>query len=64
VTLKEDATRLTVRGAGHNMAILNNLVVSLCLQAGLKNLAKARRLFNAKPNLALKLITASESPFL
>jgi predicted transposase YbfD/YdcC len=64
VTLKEDATRLTIRQAGHNMAILNNLVVSLCLQAGLKNLAKARRLFNAKPNLALKLITASGSPFL
>jgi predicted transposase YbfD/YdcC len=64
VTLKEDATRLTVGGSGHNMAILNNLVVSLCLQAGLNNLAKARRLFIAKPNLALELITSSGFPFL
>lgn len=64
VTLKEDATRLTVGNSGHYMAILNNLVVSLCLQAGLDNLAKVRRLFNAKPDLALKLITSVGSPFL
>ena len=64
VTLKEDATRLTVGNSGHNMAVLNNLVVSLCLQAGLDNLAKARRLFNAKPDLALKLITSMGNPFL
>ena len=55
VTLKEDATRLTVGNSGHIMAILNNLVVSLCLQAGFDNLAKARRLVNARPDQALRL---------
>lgn len=64
VTLQEDATRLTVGNSGHNMAILNNLVVSLCIQAGLNNLAKARRLFNAKPDQALKLVTSAGIPFL
>ena len=64
VTLQEDATRLTVGNSGHNMAILNNLVVSLCIQAGLDNLAKARRLFNAKPDQALKLLTSTGNPFL
>lgn len=59
VTLQEDATRLTVGNAGHNLAILNNLVVSLCLQAGFHNLAKARRLFAAKPDQALKLIIST-----
>lgn len=56
VTLHEDASRLTVRHAGHNMAILNNLVLGLCLRRNLYNLAKARRHFCAKPDQALKLI--------
>lgn len=56
VTLQEDATRLTLGNAGHNMAILNNLVVGLCLRNGFDNLAKARRLFCAKPEVALNLI--------
>jgi predicted transposase YbfD/YdcC len=64
VTLREDATRLTVGNSGHNIAILNNLVVSLCLQAGFDNLAKARRLFNAKPEQALELMTSAIIPFL
>ena len=56
VTLHEDATRLTVGKSGHNMAILNNLVIGLCLQLGFQNLAKARRLFCAQPRKALDLI--------
>ena len=56
VTLHEDATRLTVGNSGHNMAILNNLVIGLCLQHGLDNLAKARRLFDAKIDQAVNLI--------
>ncbi len=56
VTLHEDATRLTVGNSGHNMAILNNLVIGLCLQQGFQNLAKARRLFSAQPQKALQLI--------
>jgi predicted transposase YbfD/YdcC len=56
VTLHEDETRLTVGQAGHIMAILNNIVIGLCFRHDHFNLAKARRLFNAKPSEALKLI--------
>jgi predicted transposase YbfD/YdcC len=56
VTLKEDATRLTLGNAGHTMAILNNAIIGLCLQNGYQNLAQARRLFNAKPELAFDLL--------
>jgi predicted transposase YbfD/YdcC len=63
VTLREDATRSTIGNAGQNIAILNNLVIGLCLHNGFQNLAKARRLFNAKPECALALIT-TRKPFL
>lgn len=64
VTLHEDATRLSIDKAGHNMAILNNLVIGLCLRTGHANLAKARRLFAAKPDQALALITSAPGAFL
>ena len=56
VTFHEDQTRLTVGHAGHNMAILNNLVIGLCLSQGFHNLAHARRRFSARPHEALQLI--------
>jgi len=59
VTLNEDRTRLTVGRAGHNMAILNNLIIGLCSYNGFSNLAKARRLFSAQPAQALILIVSS-----
>lgn len=61
VTLKEDATRLTLGNAGHTMAILNNVVIGLCLQNGFQNLAQARRLFCARPELALNLLCSANS---
>lgn len=61
VTLHEDATRLTLGHAGHIMAILNNTIIGLCLQHGYRNLAQARRLFNAKPHLALDLLCSTQS---
>jgi predicted transposase YbfD/YdcC len=64
VTLREDATRQTVGRSGHNMAILNNLVIGLCLQGGYQNLASARRLFDAHPEIALSLLTSAPSPTL
>lgn len=64
VTLHEDATRQTIGSAGHNMAILNNLVIGLCLGMGYKNLASARRFFDAHPNAALSLITSACFPTL
>lgn len=60
VTLKEDATRLTLGHAGHIMAILNNAVIGLCLQHGYRNLAQARRRFNAWPQLALHLLCSAK----
>jgi len=56
VTFHEDQTRLTVGQAGHNMAILNNLVIGLCLSQGFHNTAFARRRFSARPHEALQLI--------
>ena len=56
VTLHEDETVLTVGHSGHIMAILNNVVIGLCLCNGYNNLAKARRRFNAKPSEAFQLI--------
>ena len=61
VTLKEDATRLTLGTAGHIMAILNNALIGLCLQNGFRNLAQARRRFNARPILALNLLCSAKS---
>jgi predicted transposase YbfD/YdcC len=60
VTLHEDATRLTVGQAGHNMATLNNLVLGLCLHSNADNLAQARRHFCARPDQALKLILETQ----
>lgn len=48
VTLGEDQTRLTVGISGHVMAAVNNLVIGLCLRNGYRNLAKARRILDAK----------------
>ena len=58
VTLQEDATRLTVGKAGHIMAILNNLVLCLCLSQT-NNVASARRRFDAHPDQALDLLLSS-----
>jgi predicted transposase YbfD/YdcC len=61
VTLKEDATRLTLGNAGHTMAILNNAIIGLCLNNDYQNLAQARRLFNANPKLAFDLLCSVKS---
>lgn len=64
VTLHEDATRQTIGSAGHNMAIINNLVIGLSIGNGYKNLASARRFFDAHPKAALSLITSASFPTL
>jgi hypothetical protein len=56
VTLREDATRASVGNTGHNLAVINNLVIAICLSNGHRNLARARRLFDAKPKIALEAI--------
>jgi len=57
VTLKEDATRLTKGKAGHIMATINNLILGLLSIKGFRNVASARRYFDAKPLMAFALIS-------
>lgn len=61
VTLREDETRFTDGKAAHNMAILNNLAIGLCLSNGRSNLASARRYFNAYPKAALDMLISTDS---
>lgn len=55
-TLREDACRLRRGEAAQAMAVINNLIVGLGLRQGGKNLAAARRHYDAYPLEALKLI--------
>jgi len=63
VTLKEDATRMTVGNTAKVMASLNNLVLALFRQAGFHNAAQARRWFAAHLSLAFALLTTPFSRF-
>lgn len=57
VTLKEDATRMTVGNAGKVMASINNLVLALIRQAKFHNAPQARRWFAARIPQAFTLLT-------
>jgi predicted transposase YbfD/YdcC len=57
VTLKEDATRMTVGNTGKVMASINNLVLALIRQATFHNAAQARRWFAAHPSETFALLT-------
>ena len=63
VTLKEDATRMTVGNTGKIMAAINNLVLALIRQAGFHNAAQARRWFAAHLSKAFALLTTPFSGF-
>jgi predicted transposase YbfD/YdcC len=56
VTLKEDATRMTVGNTGKVMASINNLVLALIRQARFHNAAQARRWFAAHLPEAFSLL--------
>lgn len=62
VTLKEDATRMTIGNTGIIMASINNLVLALIHQAKFYNAAQARRWFAANLSRAFTLLTTP--PFL
>jgi hypothetical protein len=64
VPLREDSTHLKDRKAVHNMPILNDLVIGLCLANGFSNLASARRYFDAHPKTALNLPVSTRIPTL
>ena len=57
VTMKEDATRMTVGSTGKVMACVNNLVLALIRQAKFQNAAEARRYFAAHIPQAFSLLT-------
>ena len=57
VTLKEDATRMTVGDAGKVMASINNLVLALIRQAKFYNAPQARRWFAANISRAFTMLT-------
>lgn len=57
VTLREDATRMTMGKMGKVMASINNLVLTLIRQAKFQNAAQARRWFAAHLSDALALLT-------
>jgi len=57
VTLKEDATRMTLGNTGKVMASLNNLVLALIRQANFHNAAQARRWFAAHLHHTFALLT-------
>jgi predicted transposase YbfD/YdcC len=56
VTLHEDQTRFKKHSAAHNMAILNNLVLSLIAKSDFPFVPSARRFFAAHPDQALALL--------
>jgi predicted transposase YbfD/YdcC len=56
VTFQEDKTRMTQKTTGRAMAAINNLVTSLLALQGYRNIAQARRFFDARPQDALALI--------
>jgi len=55
VTFHEDRTRMTRKPMARSMAVINNLIIALLTKQGSTNHAQARRLFCAKPALALNL---------
>ena len=52
-TLREDATRMSNDNQAQVMATLNNFIIGLASKLKLRNLAAARRHFDAQLNLAL-----------
>jgi predicted transposase YbfD/YdcC len=56
VTLREDHTRFKKPAAAHNMAIINNLVLSLLATSNFSFVPSARRFFAAHPDHALALL--------
>ncbi len=60
-TFKEDEGRMTYWPLAQAMAAINNLVVALLLNAGMRNLPKARRHFAAHPDQALNLLLTRPS---
>jgi len=55
-TLNEDAQRISCPTLAQATAILNNLVLGLVLKQGYRNLAAARRFYNARLHHALSLL--------
>ena len=59
VTFREDATRMTVGGAGKILAMIHNLVIWLLKKAGFDNAARGRRWFAGHLKEAFALLTTA-----
>ena len=59
VTLREDATRMTIGNMGAVMAAINNLTLALIKQAGFYNAAQGRRWFAGHLDRAFDLLTTA-----
>ncbi len=62
-TLREDWCQLKQGNAPRAMAVINNLIVGLVAHLGWKNLAAARRYFDAHPQKAQRLLLLRLSDF-
>jgi predicted transposase YbfD/YdcC len=59
VTLREDATRMTIGAAGKILAMIHNVVLWLLKRAGFDNAAKGRRWFAGHLQAAFALLTTA-----
>lgn len=59
VTLREDATRMTIGAAGKILAMIHNLVLWLLKRAGFDNAAKGRRWFAGHLQEAFAMLTSA-----
>lgn len=59
VTFHEDGCDLRRGHSAHIIAILNNIAIALTTRAGFANAARARRVFDANPSDALRLLTSA-----
>jgi predicted transposase YbfD/YdcC len=61
VTFHEDATRMTIGGAGRILSIVHDLVLGLLKRAGFNNAAKGRRWFEGHLREAFALLRSTNS---
>lgn len=59
VTFREDYTRMSHPHATRNLATTHNTILALFAQLGLRNAARARRYFDAHPELAFALLLSA-----
>jgi predicted transposase YbfD/YdcC len=59
VTFREDYTRMSHPHATRNLATIHNTILAMFAQLGLRNAARARRFFDAHPDIAFALLLSA-----